>query len=189
LRALRDGRLKVSFPDELNDPFDLLPHPQKQQQDLQRIFTDRTFIILCFSMSWNNPVIWSHYADKHYGVCLGFDVPDVAGDCVKYVNQRITFGLNDYSRRDVFFAKFADWRYEDEYRIIKPGIPGENGLAFEPFSEDLRLAEVILGIRCNPYVAAEVCALVDEHYKGVRITQGTASPDKFEVIAKGVPKS
>ena len=31
--------------------------------------------ILCFSRNWDNLLLWSHYGDRHMGVCLGFDIP------------------------------------------------------------------------------------------------------------------
>ncbi len=30
--------------------------------------------------AWSNPVIWAHYGDKHRGLCLGFEVPEMHGD-------------------------------------------------------------------------------------------------------------
>jgi hypothetical protein len=30
--------------------------------------------LLCFGADWSSSVMWSHYADKHKGICLGFDV-------------------------------------------------------------------------------------------------------------------
>jgi hypothetical protein len=32
--------------------------------------------VLCLGASWSSPVMWAHCADKHFGVALGFDVPD-----------------------------------------------------------------------------------------------------------------
>lgn len=36
--------------------------------------------LLCFSDNWKSPVMWAHYAAKHHGICLGFDVPDSGPD-------------------------------------------------------------------------------------------------------------
>ena len=30
--------------------------------------------LLCFSRNWTHPLLWSHYASKHEGICLGFDL-------------------------------------------------------------------------------------------------------------------
>ena len=41
------------------------------------------------SRSWHNPVQWSHYASKHTGICLGFDVPDEHLGEVTYSRTRL----------------------------------------------------------------------------------------------------
>lgn len=30
--------------------------------------------LLCFCETWQSPLLWNHYADRHKGICLGFDV-------------------------------------------------------------------------------------------------------------------
>jgi len=47
--------------------------------------------VMCFSSTWKNPVMWSHYADQHRGICLGFEVPDVYRKKIKYVARRQPF--------------------------------------------------------------------------------------------------
>src|SRR5574337_2128898 len=49
--------------------------------------------ISCFSKSFNKTLMWSHYADKHAGVCLGFTINplNVGKDfmmlCVRYAHE------------------------------------------------------------------------------------------------------
>ncbi|MDW9570209.1 DUF2971 domain-containing protein [Sinorhizobium meliloti] len=33
-----------------------------------------TYGIVCLSDNWQHPMMWSHYADRHRGICLAFDV-------------------------------------------------------------------------------------------------------------------
>jgi hypothetical protein len=70
--------------------------------------------------------MWSHYSDKHKGLCLGFDVHCKA-EKVEYVAKRLTpdiLGANSLSDmtieqiRDSLFYKFEAWAYEAEYRLI-----------------------------------------------------------------------
>lgn len=35
---------------------------------------DARFGLLCFSEVWDSILLWSHYAEKHAGIVLGFDV-------------------------------------------------------------------------------------------------------------------
>ena len=35
--------------------------------------TRNNTLISCFSKSWNSTLMWSHYGDKHKGICVEFD--------------------------------------------------------------------------------------------------------------------
>ena len=87
-------RLKVARISELNDPFELMApifsgaETRETWGDFRRR-ADGEIGLLCFSKSWRNPVQWSHYADKHRGICMGFEVPDAKVSPVKYIAKRI----------------------------------------------------------------------------------------------------
>src|ERR1044071_6999084 len=73
------GRLKVARFAEVNDPFELfaLNCNKKQVRKALNSFRemhDAKLGLLSFSEEWKNPVLWSHYADRHRGICLGFDM-------------------------------------------------------------------------------------------------------------------
>src|ERR1035441_3016297 len=79
LDDLRNRRLKIAQFDDLNDPFelrsvDLSGAGHAAALDQFKAETARDYGLLCFSEEWNNILLWSHYADQHRGVCLGFDV-------------------------------------------------------------------------------------------------------------------
>ena len=161
---IRKRRLKVSFLSDMNDPFELLggslariEHRRAFQQ--WKAHMNRICRVLCFSRHWHNPVMWSHYADKHRGVCLGFDVPD---DCllgISYKTKRLEVQLEKHLQNDgtvqpelsrqLLTTKFLDWHYEDEVRMfLKPDdVYEELGLHFYAFTQYLTLREVILGPR------------------------------------------
>jgi hypothetical protein len=50
--------------------------------------------LLCFAGDWSEPVMWSHYAEKHTGICLGFDVSRSAVQQVSYQDDRILAALS-----------------------------------------------------------------------------------------------
>src|SRR5260221_8529019 len=77
LKALREQRLKISEVDSLNDPFDLLPFDLSNPAIRQWLVGERSkigksFGLLCFSKQWQNFLLWTHYAEGHRGLCLGF---------------------------------------------------------------------------------------------------------------------
>ena len=112
--------------------------------------------LLCFSRDWHNPVQWSHYAEKHRGLCLGFDVPEESLGSVTYSGNRITARieqltaprlLDPNTAKSLLLTKFSHWSYEDEVRAfvtLEDRDPG-TGLYFAQFSDRLRLREVIVG--------------------------------------------
>jgi hypothetical protein len=103
LDDLRNRRLKIAQLDDLNDPFELksvnLCDPEHAQafDGIEKInlegfkaVTARQFGVLCFSEEKTDVLQWAHYADRHKGICLGFDVSGSQGKFgrVKYRTTR-----------------------------------------------------------------------------------------------------
>ena len=163
LENLRLRRLKIAEIDKLNDPFELRSFSSKDQEIRDALETTRSELakktgILCFSKNWNNPVLWSHYAEQHRGMALGFDVEDCYIKEVTYLGTRKFFDSRILSE-DLTLAeeqilgwlttKYSHWKYENEWclfaRLEEPDASSK--LYFAPFSDKLRLREVILGVR------------------------------------------
>lgn len=158
-------RLKVSRFGDLNDPFELLaadllnPAHRKAFGELKQELNE-TKGLICFSRSWNNPLLWGHYAEKHTGVALGFEIPDALPTEVIYTSQRVKLNVDSKTKQpnlnETFFnrllrTKFEDWRYEQEYRVFVEldHSTREAGMYFKDFGSDLHLVEVILGPKCE----------------------------------------
>jgi hypothetical protein len=120
------------------------------------------FIALCFSLSPNNILMWSHYGEKHKGLCLGFDVRDEFTRPINYIHEVQAVGNLTVERREDFSveqgtkvadlqagAKYDGWCYEQEVRIhlSRSETDEETGLYFREFNEHLVLKEVIAGVR------------------------------------------
>lgn len=100
----------------------------------------------------NCPLMWSHYADQHKGICVGYSAPaDVELEPVSYGGARSIKAslIRDMVDGDAAAARAVDravllkkaqaWRYEQEWRLI-----GNRGLHDSP----LELEEVVFGMRC-----------------------------------------
>jgi hypothetical protein len=150
-------RLKISQIDQLNDPFELWCVYQKDRslRDALRAYKNEMnarFGMLCFSKRWHNPVLWSHYADKHRGICLGFDLDSRCAKPVNYLSQRPRLKIPP-SQKDadqLLYSKFVDWQYEEEWRswiqIDEPD--STTGFYFYNFDSHIQLREVIAGPLC-----------------------------------------
>ena len=177
LDDIRRRRLKIATLNELNDPFELLgvnlANPALRQafnRMKEKMALNRG--LLCFSRDWRNPVQWSHYADKHHGLCLGFDIPDVHLGAVNYSRRRLGVAaerflapsqIDEASMIKFLFTKFSHWRYENEIRsfVTIEDKDAETGLFFAKFSERLVLKEVIVGAQSSLSRAGLLEALGD----------------------------
>ena len=123
----------ISF-DKLKDKF--------AKEVIQKVREARNnTLISCFSRRYDSILMWSHYGDKHKGICIEFDRPEKDFFDVIYSKKRCKFNLEDTTRRflgymlsneqvDVndkniikciakpFIVKSLDWKYEEEVRCI-----------------------------------------------------------------------
>lgn len=166
LEDIRKRRLKVSRLEDLNDPFELLGVRLERSDHRKQIRSWRDHmatisLMLCFSKKYMNPVLWSHYADKHRGICLAFEVPDHLLSEVTYAQERLEIdfeleaknpsGVSHQTVQKLLTTKFADWQYENEVRMfVRPDkVIHDNDLRFYQFDGDLILRAVYLGPRCT----------------------------------------
>jgi hypothetical protein len=165
LDDLRRRRLKIATLNELNDPFELfgvdlgdasLRHAfQVMKEELSK---NRG--LLCFSRDWRNPVLWSHYADRHKGLCLAFEVRDEDIGPVHYSRKRLVVDVESFQNVQqlsidaviqFLFTKYSHWRYENEIRgfVTLEDRDPETGFFFADFSESLRLVGVVVGAQSS----------------------------------------
>ena len=201
LDDIRRRRLKLSKIDDMNDPYEWRcvrsSHPATQAA-LERTASEvvERYGIECFSRTWKSILMWSHYGDKHRGICLGFDVPDEVTRPVDYVPDVQTVGSLMVERREDFSAehgvkmidrlcgaKYAGWSYEEEIRIHgeRKEIDEETGHYFVEFGERLRLKEVIAGPRF-PFSRKPIEDALKGYAEEVAIVKATASATNFEII-------
>ena len=166
IESLVRPSLYFAKPDRLNDPFDCRLDVYKSFKRAASMVTgDRrisfeaalrnkdlllgykrqfeTFGVCSFSLlegSLDEPLLWSHYADEHRGVCLLYRFPMVYLDDpktifgaseVRYENDALTNWLSNstIAPEDVGFvgeltkifltSKNPAWKYEKEARIIR----------------------------------------------------------------------
>lgn len=174
LMALRNRRLKIARIDALNDPFEFLAWNIQNRRFRARIrkwkaSKNAALGLLCLSRDWRHPLLWGHYAEKHRGMALGFDVPDEGPfRPVQYRPTRMPFPegreLSDDDFDEALLTKFCAWAYESEHRRVcqLSDCLLESGHYFERFSETLQLREVILGDLCTVKRAKLAGALGDQ---------------------------
>lgn len=200
-RELRVGRLN-----ELNDPFEFVPGIEGLRDDApidyirEQLWKIQSSLnskmgLLSFSSTCREPTLWSHYAESHKGIALGFDITLNANlDEVKYPDppKRPTIHPRNPNYDDwmkcvigTLTTKALGWKAEAEYRTPQHFTwcrQSESGDYFVSINDNTRvLVEVILGCRCTVNKAEIEQVLKQSGFDQVRIICAKLSIDKFEV--------
>lgn len=129
-----------------------------------------TYGIYCMSKINDSTLMWSHYADKHKGVCIGFKVPTMSGPTitveVKYEDEitplEHSFETSGTSVKWMC-SKSKVWEYENEVRMIDISY---NGIF--PFHKS-NLCEIYFGVATPSEEIEAIKALIKQ--KGYPITK------------------
>lgn len=197
LYNLRNRRIKISTIEDLNDPYELqgLQLINKEyrvafRRMKQQLHKNRG--VLCFSRSWKNPVLWSHYGDKHRGICLGFDVPDHMLEPIRYVEamklvdldlKNATTQLDVNIMNKLIHQKYKDWSYEEEWRgwTTLDDKDKKTGCYYLDFSDNLKLKEIIVGPRSETKLK-ELHQIISPYLTGVEIIKARLAFKSYSVV-------
>ncbi len=197
LEDLKNRRLKIATINDLNDPFELLG-PASSDKRVRRRFQvlkdqlAETKGMLCFSRNWRNPVQWSHYADKHRGLCLGFEIPKRYLYRVRYRDKRFEPNVAAIEKADeaaeqemhkVLYTKYSHWRYENEMRLFVNLNDRDpfTGLYYCDFSNSLTLGEIIVG-HSSTVTRSELVAALGNLAPKVQMWKARLSFRSFSVV-------
>lgn len=197
LENISKRRLKLSRINDLSDPFELLGMDLGDSRTRFAFQTTKDWLaerkgILCFSADWSNPVMWSHYADRHKGICLGFEVSKAHFHEVKYAVERPSINVKDLVAKGqldpslvmtLLSTKFEHWKYEKEFRayLHLEDEPDSDGLYYAKFSDDLKLAQVIAG-GCSDDSRAELARALGALSKEVEVFKALPAFKEFKVV-------
>jgi len=195
--ALKQKRLKVSNINTLNDPFEFhvgFSKPNRKIINTFRVWKkeiSKEFGILCFSKNWHNPLLWSHYAEKHTGFALGFEIQEDKATKITYSKSRPLFKWDGMPRdpipRQNFLdklikTKFVSWKYEEEYRLVYKlnTLDYEDGFYFQEFDTNLVLKEVIAG--CNSKMSDKEFLNLLDGYTRITAIKSRMALKKFSIV-------
>jgi hypothetical protein len=148
LKILENLEIKITSPNEFNDPFEFYPSPtgeQLEEYEYCDAFHNASFgmvYFLCLSRDPSNPRMWAQYSDNHKGLLFEFDMTQEPFCQFTYENKNLI--KVDYSKEErIPFSEFKDdpkamfhklaerkgkyWEQEQEIRLflIKDWIDGE----------------------------------------------------------------
>jgi Protein of unknown function (DUF2971) len=154
----------------------------------------RNLRICSYSTSNKNILLWSHYADSHKGICIGFDAnrPPIA------VSMKVHY-QDDYPEIEYPLAKGAkgfvpaltkstSWAYEQEFRSIlvptAPDQPPHNETSF--FLEAETITNIYLGANISDAHRDFVLSLVARSRITPQVWQSVISSNSFSISFRQV---
>jgi hypothetical protein len=156
---------------------------------LREQMADRTTRVVSFSDANVSPqneiLLWSHYANKHEGIRIGFEFPPEIKHPFKIFQVQYREGLfeivysPDKPILDVGYAlvecakvKSSAWQYEHEYRLLthpdlceKRTMPNSKIESFIGFEREW-VKTVDFGVRCSTNEIAKMSDLLTSQYAG-----------------------
>jgi hypothetical protein len=182
-------------PDKVVD--ELFPHAAFVADDMRKQFSDITsaaWAVGCFSKTEKSILMWSHYANQHRGVVIGFNTavePFTKSDQlvvleVNYDPKRVLYPYpesnEDFER--VFHAiaqgKHMDWSYEQEVRVL--AVPG----ALREYRflklQTSAVESVIFGCKCPESDRKQVLRILDtDAFKHVKRYETRMSDTDYRI--------
>jgi hypothetical protein len=154
----------------------------------------RAYGVVCFVTNRRNLLMWSHYADGHKGMVIGFRTDLLPRRrAVRYQARRVEYNLAQFITPRMDYAKCLVttkgmmWKYERERRIIVKldGLErrllrdGTLGYFFDIPRESI--AEVILGYRCTEDTSFAVKSALLVHAINIRAKCARPHSAKFDL--------
>lgn len=150
--------------------------------------------VLSMASKWNSPLMWSHYANEHKGICIEYDISKAVckkPKAVDYFGERGIYlsKISEYVFKDsinsveeiehkYFYTKANQWSYEEEWRYLSE----RQGSASVPF----HLSAVYFGMRCEYSVMSSIVKLLNGTESNISFYNTYASQSTFELLRREV---
>lgn len=170
-----------------------------EREYARRITED--WAIFCLSDGADVDLMWSHYADRHRGLCLGFarntaivrDARPVAYAC-ELKKLRID-APDDEAARDAFLTKSEVWQHEREWRALvrrsssAPHRPDTPCASTEGFCRiDLEgLVSITFGLYFSAWERQAVQEIARAHSWQGTFQEAVKANDEYKVVIRELP--
>ena len=156
--------------------------------------------VLSLSKINNDLKMWGFYADSNRGVAICFNpshpfFSDIQK--VKYINNRLTFNINDIAMgdkpklEDLYCIKSLEWKFEQEYRKFgffencKKKLEGNDSYGYPIYLFDVpkeALSGIILGNKIDEKNSTKIRDIIQNMELDVFIKQARISKNEYKII-------
>jgi len=156
-------------------------------QQLDKIMKNKG--VLSLAGQWDSPLMWSHYADEHKGICIEYDISSSVRGAPKEIDYEGNRGISVSTLLDwifknsksaeneieskYFYTKANQWKYEDEWRYLN----SSQGSVSAPFN----VKSIYFGMRCSWSVISCIVKLMDGSKSDLKFYQTHVNQNSFEL--------
>lgn len=150
--------------------------------------------VLSLSSQWESPLMWSHYADEHKGICIEYDISravcekpikvDYKGGRGILISNIVKWVFNNSgsAKKEIeykyFYTKASQWGYEKEWRYISE-TQGHRSIPFHTTG-------IYFGMRCERSVISSIVKLMNGTKTNIKFFKTYASQDSFELLKREI---
>ena len=150
--------------------------------------------ILSMSNKFDDLLMWSHYANSHQGICIGFDYEKLSKYMISYFHQhslQIAFSrvfyktkypyikpipLDDKDVAKILTIKAKIWKHEGEWRYI---LWGDTNI--EVICPDEIFYEVYLGCRVSEAHRNEIIDVLKRKQRPIKLYEASPNSNEFKL--------
>lgn len=149
--------------DEMNDPMEGIYY----SNDLlhAELVNEKQACRFCsLSKDYRHNLMWSHYANSHYGYCVKLSINEEDNDIrkISYSSCVPEYIAGETHIKDILTHKFNDWKYEKEYRLFLDG---------SDYLNNLNIEEIIFGVNVKERDLTLYRELINGIDRNIRVTQ------------------
>jgi len=162
--------------------------------------------LFCLSGTRAAPLLWSHYSNKHAGICVHFNSNMLPFAGAIEVTYDETFPASPLladrgSEPDAqlfvasLLTKAKFWEYEQEYRLVSSRMANEDwdlGLSWDAeqkvaqFNPDA-ITGLTLGVRISPEARARIVSFCRAHRPALQLEQAKLRDGRYELAFEALP--
>jgi hypothetical protein len=152
---------------------------------------ENDFGIYSLTTKRDNLLMWSHYANSHKGICVGFNTKILfkhANSILATITyqeclpKRSIFDADEWKFiQQLLSTKSRVWEYEDEYRLIKI-----NGARKEVFIPLNGLEEIIFGCEIKTSCKEKLKEIIKNNNPSCKLFECSLNKKKFELDIKPI---
>ncbi len=203
VNILQFKALKLSRIDEFNDPFEFriaTCESSEVSKAAQAVYEHlkESLRVICFTRNDNNLIMWGHYSRNHTGLLIKFDTDliRVNGETISSVLKKVCYRkklklpTNRFRKlppskqretmKPIAYWKYADWKYEDEYRAIVNFDKSKYKRYIDLPSK--AILEVVIGMNCSLETELQIIRLAkQEEFNHLKLKRATIHNFKYQM--------